>query len=631
MRSAGEIAPPESESQAEKPAQAARQTKQDAVPPDIQHEVSKRFEAREKERAIEEEMRRQDDDYRYEQERKEEERARRQRLRFTSQQQRDEDFAAKQERRDETAAQREDKRRERDRARQEKQQARDEAFDARQSAREQAELQKQVKLVPEAVPLHDEEAYRRRIREGMAERERRKRFEEMRREEDPKYAGEADQRDRNKMATTMAQAGGFFGVKQPAERREEPAAERERGEPQERRRAAKVDSFDAAEEADRAERRRAPAREDEDERRKRGKIDAFDAVEKVDRAERERTPASAAPQRRQEQRDERVAAGQPANRSNTASTNVAAGQPPRAPSVVAAPPSNPPPPTRTSNPTGAQPPAAGGGGAMGAMTAAMPVLGAGLAVAEMIKDQIRESGEANRRMVRGAVEFSKSVVSMQVESRMESVAGVFESVTDSVSKLSPAAELVAPATKELVRGLMEMDRVVKGAAQRLSQYDGRLAQQNAQQEVAVMIRDINRAQRFSERLAAANEQRFRAEQRLEDLFDRFMPLLLTSLENWFRGVEMILAGIDNTVKLHLQAMDKALDLLMTVSPLVAGVEALTGRVSAIQRLIREAREENNVATPDQMFDQFLSLQRPAAMVNVQPQAPAPGGVFNFPQ
>jgi len=68
-----------------------------------------------------------------------------------------------------------------------------------------------------------------------------------------------------------------------------------------------------------------------------------------------------------------------------------------------------------------------------------------------------------------------------------------------------------------------------------------------------------------------------------------------------------------------------------VSPLVAGVEALTGRVSAIQRLIREAREENNVATPDQMFDQFLSLQRPAAMVNVQPQAPAPGGVFNFPQ
>jgi hypothetical protein len=268
---------------------------------------------------------------------------------------------------------------------------------------------------------------------------------------------------------------------------------------------------------------------------------------------------------------------------------------------------------------------------MGAMTAAMPVLGAGLAVAEMIKDQIRESGEANRRMVRGAVEFSKSVVSMQVESRMESVAGVFESVTDSVSKLSPAAELVAPATKELVRGLMEMDRVVKGAAQRLSQYDGRLAQQNAQQEVAVMIRDINRAQRFSERLAAANEQRFRAEQRLEDLFDRFMPLLLTSLENWFRGVEMILAGIDNTVKLHLQAMDKALDLLMTVSPLVAGVEALTGRVSAIQRLIREAREENNVATPDQMFDQFLSLQRPAAMVNVQPQAPAPGGVFNFPQ
>lgn len=95
----------------------------------------------------------------------------------------------------------------------ENRQERDENWLARDQLREFKLAQKEVKLVPEVIPLHDEEAYAKNARAAMADRERAKRQKEVRREIDPEFAKEEQDRESKERAKLLAMGGAAIGGK----------------------------------------------------------------------------------------------------------------------------------------------------------------------------------------------------------------------------------------------------------------------------------------------------------------------------------------------------------------------------------------------------------------------------------
>jgi hypothetical protein len=524
---------------------------------EVQEEAKRRLEKMQRDKAVDQEMRSMDADYAAKQEQREDEKARREEERekraldrLDAKQQRDEDYAAKQERMD-------DKQAKRDADRQQKQQERDEDYAAKQELRDQRDLQKQVTSVPEVVALYDEEAYRRRIRGAQADRERDKRMKEIREEMDPEFAQEEADKENREQAKLLAMGGAAIGGKVG---RMMGIASQVIGNPKTMRAAGSLFG-----------------RQNHDDDEKNRKIADYDASEKEDRKSRSQ-PKVKVP-------DTALQEGMPKPSGNAPA--VATGGNAEAPV------------------------AASGGmeGVAGMAGEALPIVGAAMALIGMIDEEMKQVGEDHRQTVRTIVDVSKASLSMGPSQQMEMVARGFDAVADTATALAPPLGMLTPAAKELVHGLVELRSEVEKAAKKLAQYDGALATQQANQEVAQMMRDIGRANRFGAQLGATESARFNMEQKLADITDRFMPLILKTLEGIFQFGEAYLSGVDNGLKTILRVLEQILTFEIergNVFQMLADAGLGGINLRSLRDMLRSMQQDTPTTNGFEEFNQFVN-------------------------
>jgi hypothetical protein len=587
----GAVMPPEEvqQRQGAVPSQTVTQDPRSArgIPASVEEEANRRLERLAREKAIDQVMRSKDDEFAAQQETRDEERARRATLRLTTQQDRDEHYAARQEALEEKRAARE-------RMAHERRQERDEGYVARQEELDRRMLQREVKAVPEAVALHDEDAYARNARASMADRQRGERQKQVRREIDPVFAEEEENRENREKARTMAMGGAAIGGRIG---RVMGVASQVMASPETMR---MLNEWMGGQSVAQPERRK-----------------DMDVVE-------QRTSRMPPPPAARIPVDERI---QPPPVPSLPSTQT---QPPASKPV---PPTQPPKvPTTVSQPANAAAAggAAAGGGAMAAASAAVPIAGAVMAVVGVIQDTIDDIGEGGRKFVRAGADASKAVLSMDVDQRMRAVAGGFDTLADSAKAVSPILGMVTPALKETVRGFDELRGVVRQSAREMSQYHGGLASQVAQQEVRELMRDIQRAQRQGPQMAAANEARFNFEQRVQDFMDRMMPMLLKFAEKGFSTLEGGVMIAEEILKAILRGVEFAVNAFELTSPLIAQIPAVADTVTAIRRLIAEALTDTTTPTTDEGWNNLMRSIGPDTLRTVTPMAPPPGPVVGMP-
>ena len=253
----------------------------------------------------------------------------------------------------------------------------------------------------EVKPLHDDEAYRREIRQEMAAKERAKRKDEIHREMDPQYAKEAAVRDKRKakqdqavddadgndLAQTVAMGGSAIGGKvgramgiasqlmRPATMRTLKSwfggsdKEKERKE-EETARAPREEEQPAQEERAQEEREEdRPAQEERQERKPRDPMDMVDKIDKIRKAlPTDKGPA--APKARDDKEwwpDENTPRR---NSPNGSATNPPPRSSPGGTPGPTDPPARPPQPTRPATPPPAANPAGSAGAAQGASSGA---------------------------------------------------------------------------------------------------------------------------------------------------------------------------------------------------------------------------------------------------------------------
>jgi hypothetical protein len=167
-----------------------------------------------------------------------------------------------------------------------------------------------------------------------------------------------------------------------------------------------------------------------------------------------------------------------------------------------------------------------------------------------------EAMKALRDVTQGAVRsVGETVTSLATfkdgSARIAEMGEGMKSFSDKLIWVNPVLGAMAGVAGECVSQVAKLDDAVKGTADRLAQYDGGLATQKAMQETAEMMRDIERAAKFSGAAQGANAARFSMEQKMADLTDRFMPMMLAIGEKLFNLVEGGITVIDAGFKMVL--------------------------------------------------------------------------------
>ncbi len=159
---------------------------------------------------------------------------------------------------------------------------------------------------------------------------------------------------------------------------------------------------------------------------------------------------------------------------------------------------------------------------------------------------------------------------------------------------------------QAVDAIQQLDRAVAGTAQRLSQYDGGLAQQQAEQEVRDIMRDISRAQRFGTEIAEANAARFSMEQKLSDIGDRLLPLVMGIAEKLFSFLDLAFSEFDKDIKDILRFADGVVLYLRQVAA-AFGMKDVKETLTSIHKSLLKAQEEARDNTTDAQWMEFFNL------------------------
>lgn len=148
------------------------------------------------------------------------------------------------------------------------------------------------------------------------------------------------------------------------------------------------------------------------------------------------------------------------------------------------------------------------GASAGSLSGVGGIAGAVIGAVKYVMDKMVE-------MIQGAFKVGAAMISFDPERFTRGMA-------DLVSKVP----LVGGLFGALAHGVLDLGDAVRSTAQRLSVYSAQLSTQLAQQEVVRIQRDIFRAQRFGPQIAAAENARFRFEQKVEDFLDKYAPIFL---------------------------------------------------------------------------------------------------------
>ena len=214
--------------------------------------------------------------------------------------------------------------------------------------------------------------------------------------------------------------------------------------------------------------------------------------------------------------------------------------------------------------------------------------------------------------------------------RLDEFGDGLNKASDKLTWISPALGLLAGVAGESAKSVATLDRAVKGTADKLAQYDGRLANQQALQENQELLRDINRAHQFGEATGDANAARFGMEQKIADLTDKAIPAAMKLAENAFNavaGIVVILEAIADPII----AIAGNSDVQAAASiALNAALPQVMIPLNILVALGRNAAAANNDNVANQFLVDFLGAARQPAPDTVQPAAPRPGPAIGLP-
>jgi hypothetical protein len=249
------------------------------------------------------------------------------------------------------------------------------------------------------------------------------------------------------------------------------------------------------------------------------------------------------------------------------------------------------------------------GGAMAAAAAAIPIAGAVVAAVEMIKQEIDEIGEKNRQIVRATMDFGKNVLAMDADAGFKSLTQGFDSIADKATELAPALGMVTPAAKQFLHDIDEMRHSVKQAADKMALFNAGLAGQRAEHEVVQLLRDIGRAEKFGDQMRTTNEARFRAEQRMQDLTDKFVPLFLKFAEGSFTALNLIVTVLEPIADVINAVVEAEQDRADFLRQALDGIPGVGNVLRQIRDNLQEQKDNTNLAAANAMLEKFIGAQR----------------------
>lgn len=142
-----------------------------------------------------------------------------------------------------------------------------------------------------------------------------------------------------------------------------------------------------------------------------------------------------------------------------------------------------------------------------------------------------------------------------------------------------------------------------------------------------MQRDMSRAERFGERIEAANEARFRMEQKVADISDRMLPLIAKYAEHLFNGVTVITSQVDESFKMVIRLLDALLAGIQQLPGVAAMLEPIGINIAEIRRIAADMMEDNS--DDDTVMDRFMQMGIPEGN-NTLPMPGMPGPVVVGP-
>ncbi len=266
-------------------------------------------------------------------------------------------------------------------------------------------------------------------------------------------------------------------------------------------------------------------------------------------------------------------------------------------------------------------------GALGELAAVAGPAGA-VAVAIVVAAQkLREGSEA---VIRGTANTVASFATLKDgATRLDEFGHAASGAADKLTYLNPAASIVVGSMGEVSKGLSQMDRAVKGTADRLAQYDAGLSAQKSQQETVELMREINRAQRYGPNVQAANASRFAADQAMQNITDKFIPLSMKFSEKSFQVLTGILTIIEKMADPILSAADNSAVQTAALSALTLSVPQLMIPLDILVAIGKRAENNANANTSELLWQQFIEAGTNFGNVaGAGPNAatPAPGGV-----
>ena len=161
-------------------------------------------------------------------------------------------------------------------------------------------------------------------------------------------------------------------------------------------------------------------------------------------------------------------------------------------------------------------------------------------------------------------------------------------------QMADLAERRIPVLGTVAKGaadsIFALDKATENAASRLADYSGALAQQRAFEDVANIMRDVQRAQRFGDQLAQAEAQRFNFDTALQRLGDRFYPFILELTSRLFSVLSTVVDTLDQNLRATLQGLDSVVQWLREFSLTPA---AMQGTLDRIHQLIQQALADSS--------------------------------------
>jgi hypothetical protein len=163
------------------------------------------------------------------------------------------------------------------------------------------------------------------------------------------------------------------------------------------------------------------------------------------------------------------------------------------------------------------------GGLVGSASMALPITGPAIAVASKIGEEIQAG-------LRDAFKMAGAIASLEPGQLARGFAD-----------LAGKVPIVGGLMGTFAHGILDVNDALDQSSRRLARFSPELSMEYARQDVALIMRDMNRAQTMGPEPAVAAQQRFEQQQRLADVQERLLtkllPILTALMEQLTNAIE----------------------------------------------------------------------------------------------